>query len=193
MADSERPVGYRFGSFVLDLEWGGLLAEGGKEMPLRPKSFALLCLLVENSGRIISHEAIMEMLWPDVFVTENNVTQCIHEIRRALGSEALETLQTLPRRGYRFTSNVGAIPPGCPRIRESGVHQHDDRHSMPASSTSETKSDRPRRHFSTVSDSNNHKITRLPPSFSDMPPRNDNIREDRQYSMANAGKNISLL
>jgi DNA-binding winged helix-turn-helix (wHTH) protein len=120
LASSPGLIGYRFGSFVLDLEWGGLLAGNGKEKPLRPKSFALLCMLAENAGRVISHDAIMSMLWPDLFVTENNVTQCIHEIRRALGSEASQTLQTLPRRGYRFTPNVTAIPLGTPR-----THLHD--------------------------------------------------------------------
>ena len=117
MASSEPFKGYRFGSFVLDLEWGGLLADDGGEMPLRPKSFALLRLLVENAGRILSPDAIMTELWPNLFVTENNVTQCIHDIRRALGSEALRTLQTLPRRGYRFTASVIAIPADAVRHR----------------------------------------------------------------------------
>ena len=111
MTSVPRPAGYRFGSFVLDLEWGGLLAADGRELPLRPKSFALLCMLVENAGRVISHDRIMEILWPDLFVTENNITQCIYEIRRALGPEALTTLQTLPRRGYRFTARVTVLPP----------------------------------------------------------------------------------
>jgi DNA-binding winged helix-turn-helix (wHTH) protein len=127
MANSDQPLGYRFGSFVLDLEWGGLLAANGKEIPLRPKSFALLRLLVENAGRIISHEAIMTALWPGLFVIENNVTQCIHDVRRALGSEASQILQTLPRRGYRFIADVVALIPGDhpPRtivIRDCGEH-----------------------------------------------------------------------
>jgi hypothetical protein len=98
MASSALFRGYRFGSFVLDLEWGGLLTGDGGEMPLRPKSF-------------------VTELWPNLFVTENNVTQCIHNIRRALGSEAFQTLQTLPRRGYRFTADVVAIPADAVRHR----------------------------------------------------------------------------
>jgi DNA-binding winged helix-turn-helix (wHTH) protein len=117
MTGSEQIILYRFGSFVLDLEWGGLLAADGKERPLRPKSFALLHLLAENAGRVLSREAIMTALWPNLFVTENNVTQCIHDIRRVLGSEASQTLQTLPRRGYRFTSDVIAMPRGNPPPR----------------------------------------------------------------------------
>jgi DNA-binding winged helix-turn-helix (wHTH) protein len=112
MARSDQPVGYRFGSLMLDLEWGGLLAADGTEIPLRPKSLALLRLLAENAGRIVSQEAIMAALWPNLFVTENNVTQCVHEVRRALGPEASCLLQTVPQRGYRFASDTVPLPAG---------------------------------------------------------------------------------
>jgi DNA-binding winged helix-turn-helix (wHTH) protein len=110
MASSRQFIAYRFGRFVLDLERGALLAADGKELPLRPKSFALLLLLVENAGRLMSQEAIMESLWPNVFVTENSVCQCVRDIRDALGSEACQTLRTVTRRGYLFTSEVIALP-----------------------------------------------------------------------------------
>src|SRR5262245_30046245 len=92
-------VGYRFGPFFLDLTWGALIAPDGSEVRLRPKSFAMLRLLVENRGRLLSKDAIMEALWPNLYVTENNVTQCIHDIRHALGPEARFALRTYPRRG----------------------------------------------------------------------------------------------
>jgi DNA-binding winged helix-turn-helix (wHTH) protein len=111
MASSTQYKVYRFGSFALDLKQGALLAADGAEIPLRPKSFSLLRLLVENAGQLLSKEAIMEMLWPNVFVMENNITQCIHEIRHALGSEADQALRTRPRRGYVFTSDVIIVPP----------------------------------------------------------------------------------
>jgi DNA-binding winged helix-turn-helix (wHTH) protein len=110
MTSSEPCVGYRFGSFLLDVEQGMLLTADGKEIPLRPKSFALLRLLVENAGRLLSKEQIMESLWPSIFVTENNVTQCVHDIRGALGAEAHQTLRTRPRRGYFFAANVIEVP-----------------------------------------------------------------------------------
>jgi DNA-binding winged helix-turn-helix (wHTH) protein len=110
MASSRQFIAHGFGRFVLDLERGALLAADGKELPLRPKSFALLLLLVENAGRLMSQEAIMESLWPNVFVTENSVCQCVHDIRNALGSEACQTLRTVTRRGYLFTSEVIALP-----------------------------------------------------------------------------------
>jgi class 3 adenylate cyclase/tetratricopeptide (TPR) repeat protein len=110
MTNSAQCTAYQFGSFTLDLERGALLATNGVEMALRPKSFALLRLLVENAGRLLSRETILNTLWPNVFVTDDNVTQCIHDIRGALGGEAHLMLRTLSRRGYLFTSDVVKVP-----------------------------------------------------------------------------------
>ena len=76
---------YRFDRFTLDLTRGALLAEDGAELPLRPKSFALLRLLVENAGRLLDRDAIMAAVWPDVFVTDDSIAQCVRDVRRALG------------------------------------------------------------------------------------------------------------
>jgi Transcriptional regulatory protein, C terminal len=105
MAESEQTIGYRFGSFVLDLEWGGLITADGTEMPLRPKSFALLCFLAENARRILSRDEIMMVLWPNLFVTENSIAQCIRDIRRALGPEACQILAWRPD-GSQGSSHV---------------------------------------------------------------------------------------
>jgi DNA-binding winged helix-turn-helix (wHTH) protein/TolB-like protein len=110
MTNPEQYRAYRFGSFTLDLDRGALLTTDGNEMPLRPKSFALLRLLAENAGRLLSRETIMEALWPNIYVTDDNVTQCIHEIRGALGTASGQLLRTLPRRGYLFTPDVIALP-----------------------------------------------------------------------------------
>ena len=110
MTNSAQYTAYLFDSFTLDLDRGVLLAADGSEMPLRPKSFALLRLLVENAGRLLSRDTIMAALWPDLFVTDDNVTQCVRDIRRALGAEAQRMLRTQPRRGYLFTSEVVAVP-----------------------------------------------------------------------------------
>lgn len=124
MASSEQLIGYRFGSFVLNLEWGSLFGADGKEIQLRPKSFALLRLLVEHPGRILSQDAIMVALWPNLFVTENNITQCIREIRLALGPAACSTLQTLHRRGYRFATHVTEIPKRNPPTVDAVNHNY---------------------------------------------------------------------
>jgi TolB-like protein/Flp pilus assembly protein TadD len=94
----EPPTTYRFGRFVLDLRRGALLADG-TELPLRPKSYALLRHLAERAGQLVGRDEIMQAVWPGTFVTEDSITQCIRDIRRALDSEA-HLLRTVPRRGY---------------------------------------------------------------------------------------------
>jgi adenylate cyclase len=93
---------------VLDLSWGALLAPGGAELPLRPKSFALLQLFVENAGRLLDRDTIMGAVWPDVFVTDDTITQCIRDIRRALGDKAQRLVRTVPRRVVWCTDAVVA-------------------------------------------------------------------------------------
>src|SRR4051812_47449120 len=110
MAAERQPcAGYRFDRFALDLSRGALLGPGGAELPLRPKSFALLLLLVENAGRLLERDVIMQALWPNVFVTDDSITQCVSEIRRALGSAAEGLLRTLPRRGYLFATEAACV------------------------------------------------------------------------------------
>src|SRR4051812_12624269 len=105
---AEKPprVAYRFDRFTLDLARGALLASDGAELPLRPKSFALLQLLVENAGRLLDRDAIMRAVWPDVFVTDDSITQCVHDIRRAFGDDTQRLLRTVPRRGYLLAAEV---------------------------------------------------------------------------------------
>jgi TolB-like protein len=110
MAPQAPPAVYRFDRFVLDLHRGVLLADG-TERALRAKSFALLSHLVQNADRLVSRDEIMQAVWPDLFVTEDSITQCIREIRRALGDEAQVIVRTLPRRGYRL-----AVPVSHPVI-----------------------------------------------------------------------------
>jgi TolB-like protein/Flp pilus assembly protein TadD len=106
---------YRFGRFLLDPRRGVLLADGA-ERPLRPKSFALLLHLAERAGQLVGRDEIMEVVWPGTFVTEDSITQCIRDIRRALGDEAAHLLRTMPRRGYMLAI-ADATPAG--RVTEA--------------------------------------------------------------------------
>jgi TolB-like protein len=99
---------YGFGHFILDLRRGALL-KNGVECPLRPKTFALLRHMVENSDRLITRDELMKTVWPDTFVTEDSITQCIREIRLALGDEAQAMVRTLFRRGYLFAGPASPI------------------------------------------------------------------------------------
>ena len=128
--DAERSprTAYRFDRHVLNLAQGVLRAEDGTERPLRPKSFALLRLFVEHAGQLLDRDAIMAAIWPDVFVTDDSITQCVGEIRRALGDAAPRLLQTLPRRGYRFTGEVLRVDPAADDGAAPGQGPEPQRH-----------------------------------------------------------------
>ena len=97
----------KFRDFELDLS-KGLLLRNGDPIPIKGKTFETLCLLVCSEGRIVSREELMDSLWPDAFVEENNLSQHISALRRILGNGTsdAEYIQTVPRRGYRFLPEV---------------------------------------------------------------------------------------
>ena len=117
--DAERPprTAYRFDHFTLDLDRGALLAPDGAELPLRPKSFALLQFLVENAGRLLDRDAIMQAVWPDVVVTDDSITQCVGEIRRALGERCTAPSKDHAATGLPLRGRGGARHQGCGRDR----------------------------------------------------------------------------
>jgi adenylate cyclase len=98
----------RFDRYVLDFERGSLLLDG-TEVPLRPKTFAVLCHLVENSGRLVSKDDLFAAVWPNLAITDDALVQSIGELRRALGDDGPRMIKTIPRRGYRFESDVTAM------------------------------------------------------------------------------------
>src|SRR5215831_13733373 len=77
------PSTYRFGEFTLDVQRGCLL-RSGEEIRLRPKVYEALRYLVQNPGRLISKQELMQAIWPDSFVTDDSLVQCTIELRRAL-------------------------------------------------------------------------------------------------------------
>jgi DNA-binding winged helix-turn-helix (wHTH) protein/TolB-like protein len=81
-------------------------------VPLKPKVFDTLLVLVENSGRVVDKEELMQLIWPDVAVEENNLTQNISAIRKSLGDRQNEHryVLTVPGRGYRFVADVRKTP-----------------------------------------------------------------------------------
>lgn len=80
----------------------------GSPVVLTPKAFDTLCVLVERHGRLVPAQELIEMLWPDTFVEPNNLAQQVSALRRALGDGAggIRYVETVPRRGYRFTAAV---------------------------------------------------------------------------------------
>ena len=98
---------YAFGPFVLDTTRHLLLLQE-RPVPLTPKTYDLLVVLVENSGRVILKDELMKMVWVDSFVEDSNLTQQISAVRKALGETAGEDryIVTVPGKGYRFAAAV---------------------------------------------------------------------------------------
>ena len=98
---------YQFGPFRLDAAQG-LLSTSAGEITLPPKAFDTLRVLVESAGVVLTKRELLDRVWPDTFVDENNLAQNISLVRKALGNvdPSVEDVQTIPRRGYRFVANV---------------------------------------------------------------------------------------
>ena len=108
MKDAPKMI-YRFGKFSLDSQ-ERLLFDGSDTIALTPKAFDTLVLLVENGGHVLSKEEIMERVWADSFVEENNLAQNISILRKALGESAnTRFIETVSKRGYRFIAPVQRI------------------------------------------------------------------------------------
>jgi DNA-binding winged helix-turn-helix (wHTH) protein/WD40 repeat protein len=102
-----------FGSFTLDAA-ERLLLKDGRVVPLTPKAFDLLAVMVANAGRLLSKDELIKEVWPDAFVEESNLAYNVFTIRKALGEvEADRYIQTVPRRGYRFVAPVTLIEAGA--------------------------------------------------------------------------------
>jgi DNA-binding winged helix-turn-helix (wHTH) protein/TolB-like protein/Tfp pilus assembly protein PilF len=97
---------YEFGPFRLDPAEHTLLREG-QTVPLTPKVFDILKVLVDNSGHVLTKDELMKVVWPDSFVEEGNLTRNISTLRTALGEKTDEQyIETVPKRGYRFVARV---------------------------------------------------------------------------------------
>lgn len=102
---------YEFGNFSLNTR-EKLLLRQGERIPLTMKAFETLLILVERHGHIVEKHEIIQRVWPDAAVEENNLNQNISAIRKALGENGQDQhfIETLPRRGYRFLGEVRVLP-----------------------------------------------------------------------------------
>ena len=96
---------YSFVDFTLDLV-SGVLRRGVEEIALRPKSFEVLKYLVEHHGQLVGKNALIGAVWPDAAVGDNSLSQCLFDIRRALGDDSQQLIRTVARRGYVFAAPV---------------------------------------------------------------------------------------
>lgn len=111
MADPQQTKHFHtFGSFLLDPVERVLLRDG-EPLALTPKSFETLLTLVENSGHIVPKDELLRRVWPGTFVEEATLAQNVFTLRKALGDspEGHLYIETVPKRGYRFTARVQVI------------------------------------------------------------------------------------
>jgi DNA-binding winged helix-turn-helix (wHTH) protein len=109
MRDSRKAI-FHFGTFSLDDEERSLLRQG-QPVPLTPKAFDLLVVLVKNAGKLVSKDELLHEVWPDSFVEEVNLSVNISALRKALGDdqEVTKLIETVPKRGYRFIEPVTVV------------------------------------------------------------------------------------
>ena len=105
------PTVYEFGPFRLEPGERRLL-KNGTPVPLTPKVFDTLCVLVGRAGRVVSKDDLMKAVWPDAVVEEANLTVAISTLRRALRTDgdAESRIETVPKVGYRFVAPVRTVP-----------------------------------------------------------------------------------
>lgn len=97
----------QFESYVLDTS-NACLWRGGVQILLPPKPFEVLRYLVEHPGRLVTHDELLDALWPETYVQPQVLRTYVLELRKVLGDEADRPrfIQTQPKRGYRFVATV---------------------------------------------------------------------------------------
>jgi TolB-like protein/Tfp pilus assembly protein PilF len=101
---------YQFGPFCVDASERQLLRDG-ELVPLRPKVFDVLLVLVQHRGHLLSKDEMMKLVWPNTVVEEGNIGRNISTLRNALGERPGEHqfIETVPWRGYRFVAKVKQV------------------------------------------------------------------------------------
>lgn len=137
--DRYRRGSIRLGDIEYQPETGHLVRDSGEEVFLRAQSAHVLRLLSENAGSLVTKDELISAVWPDVHVTDDSLTQCISDIRRAIGDKTRQILQTVPKRGFVLrvspggttgerasrpdeTTPSGAVGIGPDRVCSAAVH-----------------------------------------------------------------------
>ena len=115
---------YEFSDFRL-IPDDGLLLRNDEPIPLPPKAFSTLVLLIERSGHLVNKSELIEKVWSNAFVEEAAVSRCVWTIRNALGGDSKnqQYIQTVPKRGYKFVAPVSVVddrPSGIQPINGNG-------------------------------------------------------------------------
>jgi len=113
----EKPVlPFQLNDWVIDPATGVAQRRGGR-VHLEPKACELLCHLVAHRGKVVSREALLQAVWPNVIVGDEAITNAIAKLRRSLQDDpkAPRLIETIPKRGYRIIASVSDLSPAAPR------------------------------------------------------------------------------
>lgn len=113
---------YLFDTFCLNVT-EKIFLRNQELIPLTPKAFDTLLFLVQKNGQLVEKDELMAAVWPDSFVVENSLTQNIHQLRKAMGEkpDGSSFIETIPRRGYRFYTDVREIIEDEPELVYHGT------------------------------------------------------------------------
>ena len=98
-----QPISFWFGEFELDQERRQLL-HSGEPVPIQPKAYDLLSLLLQRRPRVLSRAQIRDVIWPGTYVSESTLAVVVTGLRQALGDDARQPrfIRTVHRFGYAF-------------------------------------------------------------------------------------------
>ena len=100
---------YQFDSFSLNPD-EHILTKDGEPISLAPRAFDVLIVLVQNNGRLVEKQELIQQVWNNQFVEEANIQVQISAIRKALnGKNNGKYIETVPKHGYRFTADVKTL------------------------------------------------------------------------------------
>jgi Tol biopolymer transport system component/DNA-binding winged helix-turn-helix (wHTH) protein len=104
------PSHYRFGEFDVDVR-RHTLRRGERQISLGERAFAVLCLLIENAGQVVTRHELIDAVWRDVIVTDDSLARAVSDLRTALDDDAADAryIRTVHRRGYLFIAPVTAV------------------------------------------------------------------------------------
>ena len=102
---------YEFGPFRVDPQ-REILLRAGEPVPLAPKTFQILLVLVRHSQQVVTKDDLMKAVWPDTFVEEANLSRNVFMLRKALGESPQDRryIVTVPGQGYRLAEDVRLVP-----------------------------------------------------------------------------------
>jgi len=111
---------HRFGPFRFD-PVERLLSRDGEPVPLMPKTIDTLAVLLERRGQVVEKAELMKLVWPDCVVEEVGLARNISLLRQALGSDGEAYIETVPRRGYRFTAGEDEATGQLPAVKRRPI------------------------------------------------------------------------